>query len=242
MIPISFNFRSDTICLLGDTHSYAVTHQIIKNYPNLDNEDVLFLGDGGEGFGAHQDDAHNLNKINLACKERNINFYCIRGNHCDPGIFYRKYCFSNLLLVPDYSKGQFPCGRAALLVGGGISVDRITRKVGVDYWPDEKTEYQKINRTYDFVFAHDAPAEFNHQTDSLWRSYSGFVTKDVRLLDDCARQRQTMSKIFADVHPKFAASGHYHNSRKEEKVIAGNLVKYRCLDIKEIDIFDAAAN
>ena len=65
-------FRSDSILLLGDTHQYGRTFSIIRNRANIDNYDIVFLGDGGEGFGTKEMDAISLEKINRICKERDI--------------------------------------------------------------------------------------------------------------------------------------------------------------------------
>lgn len=231
-----FNLRFNYCLLLGDTHSLKTILTIIKNKLNIDNFDIIFLGDGGEGFGRPESDAFFLNKINNVCKNRNIFIYFIRGNHSNPDVWKRNYDFSNLFLVPDYSAATFPNNKSALLVGGGVSVDRSTRKVGVDYWPDEITIYQKTNKKFDFLFSHDAPDYFNHSTFSLKNSpYAPFLTDDPTLYQDCLTQRNVLGKIVKDIEPRFCCSGHFHCAVTEEK----NGIKYRCLNIDELWEFDS---
>lgn len=231
---MKIRFRSNTILLCGDTHDYRRTLSIIQRKSNIDNFDILFLGDGGEGFFGKEQDAIWLQRISNEAKKRNIIFYCIRGNHTNPDVWDRKYQFTNLILVPDYSEAIFPNNKTALIVGGGISIDRFYRKVGVDYWPNEITHYQKINKQFDYLFSHDAPDNFNHSTQSLWNSpYKQLLLDDSKLFNDAKIQRNVIGQIVEDIKCKIMYSGHFHNSIKEEK----NGIKYKCLDIEEISEF-----
>ena len=230
-------FRHNSILLLGDTHSYQRTHYVISKTPNLNGLDIVFLGDGGEGFGSRTMDEVSLRKISLECEKRDVRLYCIRGNHSNPEIWGRGYGFSHLVLVPDYHTGIFPCGKRALRVGGGVSIDRTWRKSGLDYWPDEVTPYKKIGEKHDFLFAHDAPDYFNNDTASLRLGpFSKLLSDDPGLFDDCLEQRNVMARIVEDAEVKRCFSGHYHNSKKQLR----NKIYYRCLDIEELLEFDAS--
>lgn len=230
------NFRSNSILLLGDTHDLRRTFQIIQRKPNIDNFDIVFLGDGGEGFCGREHDEVYLKRINDECVKRNIFLYIIRGNHTNPIVWQRNYKFSNLFLVPDYTPAIFPNKKTALLVGGGISIDRSCREENLDYWSDENTIYVKQNKHYNYLFAHDCPNYFNHSTESLWSSpYQDFLRDDPDLFQDALDQRNVLGQIVKDIECKYAASGHYHNSTKEEK----NGIKYQCLNIEELFLFDS---
>jgi len=227
---MNFDLRENNVVLLGDTHSYRYIYGIITNRPALDGKDIIFLGDGGEDFPELPLHATLLQRINKQCKQRDIRLYWIRGNHSLPTIWTAGYEFSNLFLAPDYSTVTFPNGKKGLLVGGGISVDRITRVEGQDYWKYEITPYQKVEEKFTYLFSHDCPEYFNHSTDSLRGSrFSGFLRDDPTLLDEAFKQRLTLNKIVEDIKPKFIYSGHFHSSLSEEKFG----IKYRCVDICE---------
>lgn len=228
------NFRSNSIILLGDTHDLRRTLHIIQRKENLDGQDIVFLGDGGEGFFEPQTDAVYLQKISDAAKKRDIRLFVIRGNHSNPDVWKRGYQFDNLFLVQDYTEAIFPNKKTALLVGGGISIDRPYRTLGFDYWDDEITPYVKQNKSFDIFFAHDAPDYFNHSTQSLWTSpYQKCLLDDADLFEDALDQRLVINQIVSDIHNGtllFCFSGHFHNSFTGEK---GNIF-YRCLDIEEL--------
>lgn len=234
---MNINFNTKYIILWGDLHSVDRAYSILKyKQNNLDNQTVLMLGDFGLGFAKREYDEVRLNKLNEVCRNRNILLYVIRGNHDCPEFWNRNYCFSNLFLVPDYSSAQFPNNKKALLVGGGISIDRPARREGLDYWADEITVYQKINNKYDYLFSHDTANYFNFSTESLWGSpYQDFLRDDTDLFNDALNQRNVLGQIISDTQCKYVFHGHFHRSIKEEK----NGVTCQCLDIEELFEFDS---
>lgn len=234
---MNIQFRNNNIILIGDSHDLRRLFTIIQRKPNIDNFDILSLGDNGIGFCGREFDQTYLNRINDECVRRNINLYALRGNHDDPKIWTEgRYIHTNLFLIPDYSSAQFPNNKKALLVGGGISIDRPSRREGLDYWQNENTEYIKQDKHFDYLFSHDTADYFNHSTDSLRISpYKDFLLDDAYLYDDCLTQRLVINKIIQDITPKYCFSGHYHNNIKEEV----NGVKYQCLKIEELFEFDS---
>jgi hypothetical protein len=237
---MKINFRSNQIWGLGDTHCYSGTLKGIAN-PKVKGYDVWFAGDGGEGFsGELWRDLGALLDISARCKENDVRLFCTRGNHTNPAVWAQQDTWNlpNVFLVPDYTEAVFPNGVTALLVGGGISIDRFWRNRDgkIDYWADEITPYQKTNKKFDILFAHDAPDYFNHSTESLKTSpYAPLLIDDPKLFNDAYNQRLTMDKIVADISPKRIFSGHMHNSLSQEK----GGIKYRCLDIDELLLIDA---
>ena len=228
--------RSNVITLLGDTHSYQGTYYALNYKLSKQSCDVVFLGDGGEGFSSERTDFNSLANINELCRERGIYLYYLRGNHTNPNVWRRGYEFSHLLLVDDYTEARFPNQKTALLVGGGVSIDRFSRTRGRDYWTDEITPYKKMEKQFDFLIAHDCPDYFNHSTASLVTSpYAAFLRMDKTLLKDALAQRTTMDKIVADIQPKKCFSGHFHNNLKEMV----NNIEYRCVDINELYEFNS---
>lgn len=235
---MKIGFRSNTIVLMGDTHSLLGTFNLIGGDLSLSARDIVFLGDGGEGFGPFEQDEKKLGMINELCKARGIMLICIRGNHTNPRFWSLNLQFSNVFLAPDYTEAVFPNGDTALLVGGGVSIDRSFRVPGIDYWPDEVTVYQKINKQFNYLFAHDCPDYFNWSTESLKTSpYAPVLLGDTTLLKDALNQRNVMSNIVADIKPKKCFSGHFHNNQKGHN----NGVLYQCLNIDEKYVLDVAA-
>lgn len=230
-------FRNNSIILLGDSHDLRRLFIIVQRKPNIDNLDIVSVGDNGIGFCGREFDEVYLKRISDECKKRNIRLFVQRGNHDDPKIWTeRNYQFSNLFLVPDYTPAIFPNNKTALLVGGGVSIDRSARREGLDYWSDEITPYIKQNQKFNCLFGHDCPDYFNNSTDSLWSSpYQQYLLDDADLLNDALDQRNVMGQIVSDIQCEFIFSGHYHSSVSEEKFG----IKYRCLNIEELLEFDS---
>ncbi len=228
--------RSNDIALLGDTHSIVATTVCMES-PYIRGVDVVFLGDGAEIADPREPNAiiAQFEELNKACIAQDVRLFCIRGNHSDPRFWRGGYDFSNLFFVPDYTTMTFPNGKRASLLGGAISIDRKTRVEGIDYWKDEVTPRCKILEPHDFLFAHDAPEEFNASTLSLCRSFPWFVEKDANLIEDCLRQRETISNVARSVGAKYLASGNFHQPEMAEK---GGIF-YRCVGAQEMILFSA---
>ena len=233
-----FKFRDDTIILQGDSHSMErVITTIQHDIP--DGWDYVMVGDFGAGFGeteyAISNTISHLELLNERANRLDINVYIIRGNHDRSAIWKLPNVYSNVTLVNTGDIGVFPNGKRVLFIGGGVSVDRYSRKEGRDYWKDEITETLEDVPKVDIVFSHDCPEHFNHSTHSLPRSFGWYCDRDVTLIDDCLKQRKTMSDIVEKSGAKTTFYGHFHNSIQEEK----DGVYARCIDINELVQFDA---
>lgn len=228
----NYNFRFDKITLVGDTHSYVGNINAIGKAE--ENTDLIFLGDHGLGFGKNIGDAIvdaqiHLDQMNYLAKRKNVNIYWLRGNHDATYDPIWNYELSNIFLIKDHAIGIFPNGKKALLVSGGISVDRYIRKENVDYWKDEGTVPFNVSEKYDYFIAHDAPEEFNHSTSTLENAFKWYVDRDFTLIEDCLKQRNLISKLAKDSGAKQLFSGHFHNKKVEEF----GLRKYTCVDCEE---------
>ena len=236
--PKIYKFREDRAILVGDTHSLSVLYEILNmKMPN--RSDVVFLGDGGESFGLKEVAIKNtlsyFETINKLCQDLDIKLYHIRGNHSATYSEIWNSQWSNIHLIKDSDYGLFPNGKKVLFVGGGVSVDRHTRKENVDYWKDEITPNLNNIEKCDVMFSHDCPEHFNHPTATLPRNFGWYVDRDLTLMDDCIKQRLNMSDIAKRSGVKEIIHGHFHNSIREE--IDG--VKCRCIDINELYEYDA---
>lgn len=228
----SYNFRFDKVTLVGDCHKY--TNNINAIGKAEENTDLIFLGDHGLGFGRDINDAiidaHlHLDNMNYLAERKNVNIYWLRGNHDCSYEQVWNHPLSNIFLIKEHAEGIFPNGKKALLVSGGISVDRYVRKENVDYWKDEGTISFEVNGKYDYFIAHDAPEEFNHPTSTLGDNFGWYIERDLTLVDDCLKQRQLISKLAKDSGAKKLFSGHFHNKKVEDIGIR----KYTCVDCEE---------
>lgn len=233
-----YNFRQNSVILQGDTHNTSIIHDTISlRIP--EGWDYIQIGDGGWGFGNPSyaiDNAKSwLDKINKLCQKVNVNCYLVRGNHDNPVVWSIPTVYSNVILVQDGDIGVFPNGKKVLLVGGGVSVDRYSRKEGIDYWKDEITSDFEIPEECDFMFSHDCPSLFNHDTDSLVKSFGWYVERDPTLLDECRLQREKLDSIVLQSKVKKILYGHYHNNITQTI----NDVYGRCVDINELYEFKA---
>jgi predicted phosphodiesterase len=233
-----YKFRNDTCILLGDTHSLEETKNIIGlRVP--DGMDIIHMGDAALGFGNISYSVQNtltwLGVYNKLCEELNVNLYIIRGNHdaTYPSIWDSQW--SNVFLIRDHAYGTFPNGKTALIVGGGLSVDRVIRKSNIDYWEDEYTVPIESVKKCDILFSHDCPEHFNHSTQSLPKHYGWYCDRDPELLSDCLKQRLVISDIAKNADVNTIFSGHFHNDIRQYI----NGVYYRCLDINELFEFDS---
>jgi DNA repair exonuclease SbcCD nuclease subunit len=233
----NYKVRYNNVILIGDTHSTDITNQLLKKkIPS--GLDVVHIGDGGWGFGEPSFAIDNAvawaGILNKTCQNLNITLYHIIGNHDNPEV-WKFPNFSNLIFVQTGDVIEFHNGKKALCIGGGISIDRYTRKLGKDYWRDEVTpQLDEVTKT-DYVFSHDAPEYFNHSSYTIPKHWSWYNERDVNLLDDAIAQRKVVEDIVKRSEAKLIIGGHFHNNIQQE--IDG--VKYRCLDINELYDFKA---
>lgn len=232
-----YNFRQNSVILQGDTHNNSDIYDAI-NLRIPEGWDYVQIGDGGWGFGKASyaiDNAKSwLDRINKLCQKVDVRCYLLRGNHDNPAVWKLPPIYSNVILVQDGDIGIFPNGKKVLFVGGGISVDRYNRKVGIDYWEDEKTSDFDVEEC-DVMFSHDCPTSFNHDTDGLIKSYGWYVERDPTLLDVCRLQRSKIDDIVEQSNVKTILYGHYHNNITQ--TIDG--VDGRCIDINELYEYNA---
>lgn len=233
----AYNARYNNIIILGDTHSTDITNRILsKKVPT--GSDIVHIGDGGWGFGKKAYALDNAKSwcdiVNKTCAELNVILYHIIGNHDNPAV-WKLPNLSNLIFVQTGDVLQFPNGKKALFIGGGLSIDRCTRILGEDYWKDEITPKLETVEKCDYVFSHDCPEHFNHSSHTLPTYWKGFCQKDKKLVDDAIAQRKTVGDICDKSGAEFIISGHFHNNFTAFE----NGVRYQCLNINELYDFHA---
>ena len=246
----------NNLCIVSDVHGawnkveYHIRHFKVKNTA------FIFCGDVGIGFEKLSHYTNNvIPSLNKTLKKYNCYWYWIRGNHDSPDIF-NNYLINTKYVkaVPDYTILQFN-DKNILCIGGGISVDRYSRKNDnslaiVDYikwhncsyeeaevnarkcyWENEIPIYQpKVDERIDIICSHSAPSfcfpSFKGSFVLNWAEY------DKDLLSDLDKERAVFDAIYNDYKDTLTHwyYGHFHKSNYE--II--NNTKFRLLNIGEI--------
>ena len=124
---------------------------------------------------------------------------------------------SNIKFVPDYTVIH-EGGQNILCIGGAITIDRIARKIGRDYFPTEplvhKPAVLKKIRNVNIVVTHTIPdfiPPFN-QDSELIRNYAEY---DKKLVAELVEERQVMTRIYNDIAAHNTVDrwfyGHFHH-------------------------------
>lgn len=239
------------IYFLGDLHgSFNYLKWYIKS--NKLKDCVIYqVGDFGIGFTTEHNDMGILGDLNDFLKERNIQLYCIRGNHDNPYFFdgHLANHFENLHLLADYTLIDIE-GTKILGVGGAISIDRKLRlremqeaaRKGREvhyYWRDEifvlDKEKIKTFENVEVVVTHTAP-DFCKPTNKLGFGYlvEEFIEDDNELAQDLREERNFLTEMWnllKEKNPniKYHLYGHFH---KDDKEII-NDVEHICLGINK---------
>ena len=223
------------LIFLGDIHgNFNYVQWYIKNH-NLKDCTIYQVGDFGIGFTNEFNDMATLGLFNRFLKERNIQFYAIRGNHDNPKYFdgHLKNHFENLHLLADYDVVEID-GVKILGVGGAVSVDRRPRmreqlehaRVGRDvelHWHDEvfvlDEEKLKTIEGIDIVVTHTAP-EFCHPVNKTGFGWlvDQYAADDANLKKDLTDERTLVTKMYEIIKEKnkidYWYYGHFHANWK----------------------------
>lgn len=224
--------------MIGDLHGEYINLLYKITKLEITNTTFIQAGDFGLGFHDLNYDIQTLTGLNKFLKQHNNKLYIVRGNHDNP--FFWKYStelhLTNIFFAQDYEVLTIEEQRI-LCIGGGISIDRLNRKPGKDYWPEEEfvlneTLLEKACETgIDIVVTHIAP-------DNVWPYMftpvvNHYISREPGLAAALALERKNMRKVYDKVLQAGCKQwyyGHYHQSMVEEK----EGVLFRCLDIGEM--------
>lgn len=200
------------IRFIGDVHGKFATYNAIVGrspYPTIQ------VGDMGYGFYPYVDGQQKKFVETLA----NTRF--IRGNHDDPAV-----CAT----VPGYIRDGAVIDNM-MFVGGGLSIDKADRLIGVDYWADEELsipEFEKVMDIYamtrpDIMVTHDAPNStaaamfLNHYKREYPSRTGGYL-----------------QAMFAVHQPKLWIFGHWHMN-KQYSMWGTNFLCIGELEVMDVD-------
>ena len=229
--------------LIGDLHGgYPELLYKIKKY-KLENTSFIQVGDWGLGFQRRELDLKALVQIDSFLQEQANRLYIIRGNHDNKWFWDNRDALKlqQIVLVQDYELLAID-GKKILFIGGGISIDRIGRTEGQDYWKDEGVNFDTLRlqsaclKGVDITVTHIAPQEaWPHVLNDLVHHYIDQEKLAGRYLlsTELEHERQVMSNVLAAVKAAGCKEwyyGHYHESYVEDK----DGMNFRCLGIQEI--------
>lgn len=219
------------IVVLGDTHGAWGDLLYDIELKNIENVNLISVGDLGVGFKPTKDLEYlQCEKLNARFKEKNIFFKGIRGNHDNPEYFKgsSRITLSNFELLEDYTVADH-LGKKIAFVGGAVSIDRTGRKEGVSYWLNEPVEYLPNScGKVDVLITHTAPSWcFPQQFNEM---VYGWAREDAYLLEDLTDERAVMDELFKLFDPSLHFYGHFHSSWVEKI----NSCEHRLLNINEL--------
>ncbi|SEW56402.1 metallophosphoesterase [Chitinophaga arvensicola] len=228
--------------IIGDLHGgYPEILYRIKKF-QLERTSFIQVGDWGLGFQQQALDVKALSQIDKFLGEKENRLYILRGNHDHKWFWDHRDTFhlQNVKLVKDYEVLEIE-KREVFFIGGGISIDRLSRTPGKDYWADEEIHFDETllksvtAQDIDIVISHVAPKEaWPYTFDPIVLHFIGKeIAAGKDLAGDLENERQLMSRIYS--HLKAAGCkewyyGHYHESHVEEH----NGVIFRCVAIQEM--------
>lgn len=223
--------------LIGDVHGQftRLLHELRFVGRGIN---YIQVGDFGLGFYDEDYDKKVLTMLDILMTEKDSHFFIIRGNHDNPEIWNRDHDYNRVHLVRDNELLEIE-NKQVFFLGGGISIDRTQRTVGVDYWIDElvDVDLERIDQLdhIDIVVSHIAPG------GGVWpTTFSGIVydyhkiehRHGMDLIKDLDLERDLMtmvSKRLLSKGVKHWFYGHYHQNH----ITMIDDVEYRCIDIME---------
>lgn len=212
---------------IGDIHGNFKKLFSLINNSEIKNDTFIQIGDFGVGFRPIEDEYLLLSFINEMLIEDGNDMYVIRGNHDNPSYFTEdKFGFSNIKFLPDFHVLEIN-GKTILTVGGALSIDRIQRKEGVNYWKDE--EFPLIvpdikdfytDNPIDIVCTHTCPT-FTWPF-ALAPIVKNFIEIDPKLEYELISERKRLDLLYEKVSeyngfaPKHWIYGHMHKTISTE--------------------------
>jgi hypothetical protein len=180
--------------LIGDTHGKVLLYQDLIR----DEEESIQLGDFGFAR-EHLWHSHHIDPVKHKV---------LPGNHD-----------STLFKYAPHSLGDFGIYKDYFFVRGADSIDKMYRKFGVDWWPDEELDWKEWNACLDLyektkpdiVLSHDCPS----------------VAKKLMFhYDEKSFTNRGLQEMFEIHQPEMWFFGHYHKSVQE---VLGKTL-FICLD------------
>jgi calcineurin-like phosphoesterase family protein len=190
-------------------------------------------------FGIWQDDAGFLSELNSALIHTNATLYFIDGNHENYDLL-KAYdeisprpgpaiVMSRIFWMRRGERVTWS-GREILFLGGAVSVDKIHRREGESWWPEEELTEADRDRavaggTADIMVTHDSPS-IVPVTLGPWP----------RMWDRADEARSNLHRVFLQtivnrIKPAKIIHGHYHQLFVKRVKMEFGTVEVTCLNL-----------
>ena len=209
---------------IGDIHGNFKRFLAELQTKSYQNTTLIQVGDFGVGFRPLDQEYSLIDPINTCLKDNNNILYVFRGNHDNPDYFENcPFEFSNIKFLKDFSTITVD-GKNILVLGGAVSIDRMTRKSGVTYWKGEEIPFIIPDIKYivsegmliDIVCTHSCPSfvwptEFNEVVKN-------FIKLDKNLEHELVNERKRLDLFYDKIleyngfAPKLWIYGHMHKT------------------------------
>ena len=206
------------IMVVGDVHGFwgALNHLLNKKRPKM----VLQCGDFG-WWPRHRTPARKADGMRISgfepfgVKHSNSEIYFCPGNHEDwDELSLRHADFSQVMPNVWYAKqgAHFTLsdGRVVLFLGGAASIDKDSRTIGYDWFPQEQLPLSVLYKleesglkSADIVISHTCPQEFNPFLNKK-RPYNGW---EYKFYDS---SQEVLSEVLYMYKPMLWYFGHFH--------------------------------
>lgn len=157
--------------------------------------------------------------VNEGVKTKNTELFFCPGNHEDwDELSLRRaepaHLYDNVYYMRRGSTLTLPDGRVVLFMGGGLSIDKEIRTIGLDWFPQELIPYAEFYKLQekgiekiDIVISHTCPNEFNVEIDAQLRKLSQYAFRTIKF-KDCSQE--VLSAILEEYKPSLWYFGHFH--------------------------------
>ena len=212
--------KKPMIVAIGDVHGkFAQLTDKIELLKLEKNINFVQVGDFGLGFDSPLREIKKMKELDLLLQRMESKIWVIRGNHDNPILWHPdfRYNLDNIIFVQDNTFVDIE-GKSCFFAGGAISIDRINRKKGATYWPQEPYRWNEptdVPSRVDHVFTHDvyhycSPFTIESAITNRWMSYDGLLRDD---LINSQKEMKSMYEFIASINDDFSwHHGHYHES------------------------------
>jgi len=217
--------HANSVLLVGDTHADTrwLTGQVLPRAAEQGVGAVVVVGD----FGYWRDAQSFLRAARTARANFGVDVWFLDGNHEE--FPYLKSDVAECRVAGDNERSPVQLGESlfymprgsvveigklrTLVMGGAVSIDRLMRTDGVDWFMDEALDNADIHagqqaEGIDVMLGHDAPSGWNipgltdpHRMSAAWRAQ----------LPNCYEHRDRLREVFEVAQPRLYVHGHYHS-------------------------------
>lgn len=235
MNPRNYRYTSKKkkLVVVGDVHGNWTS--LINFCANYRDYCIIQVGDFGSGFLHPTKEHFKLKSLNGVLHQSNNELLVIRGNHDKHSNFNGKWKNTNILFCEDYHIINIE-NKKIQIVGGGISIDRLVRKDGRDWWFGEEVNYVEGRiEECDILISHVAPTVFpltKAETNPVVETFhKAELERGLNLIGELNNEKDIMQKISDNTKCKKHIFGHYHRSMTYHD--SETQRDYYCLDIDE---------